>query len=449
MSAPHKARIAQRRRKQMKAKQDRAETLSVREIHESLRVLRETRDDLLMALHDERPSYYTPQVGGMALREDAEIPYQEMWARVKWTATAAQMIRDEEFRYISPEFDLDFTDEGTGNKIGGALLAIGLTNRPFLKGMAPVGKPDANDESDVQVFVTGEWHHPFYGRFTVEPRHLQEMVGNMSVVMGSVREESEHGPTGLVVDYNHGSLWMDPDAAKAAGWVTDKGVWVVDEAGMVVTATAPQTKAAAVSGAETARSKTMKDARIREILSLKDDVEVTPEIKDQALEALDKLAHEQAQGPEEKPEGAPAEPVTATERNDGKFVLSAEGYTALKTAADAGVRAEQVLKQRDAEAAVTKAISDGKLAPKLREWAKGYALADPAGFGAYIENAPQVVSMKPEGGDGKEDDPSGDGDKVRAFVAAEQKGGLSLADAQVKALKQFGAAAFAEYRKLT
>lgn len=61
-----------------------------------------------------------------------------LWAVVEWTKKAAEMIKEKEYRYISPEFHLNYPNKETKKKQGATLLAIALTNRPFLEGMAPV-----------------------------------------------------------------------------------------------------------------------------------------------------------------------------------------------------------------------------------------------------------------------------------------------------------------------
>lgn len=47
-----------------------------------------------------------------------------------------------------------------------------------------------------------------------------------------------------------------------------------------------------------------------------------------------------------------------------------------------------------AKTAVEAALNSGKIAPTQKEWALGYAEKDPAGFAAYINNAPQAVPLK-------------------------------------------------------
>lgn len=85
--------------------------------------------------------------------------------------------------------------------------------------------------------------------------------------------------------------------------------------------------------------------------------------------------------------GAPTEDVTAKIMElkggtiDGVNVL--EELRALK----------QQTAQRDAEEAVALALKAGKITPAQKDWARSYALADPKGFGAFVEKAPQVVPM--------------------------------------------------------
>jgi len=63
----------------------------------------------------------------------------------------------------------------------------------------------------VQVFRTGTFHHPLYGKFTISDDILATMVKNF----GTVRPKA---PTELVVDYEHMSE-MQGVQAPAAGWV--------------------------------------------------------------------------------------------------------------------------------------------------------------------------------------------------------------------------------------
>jgi len=63
---------------------------------------------------------------------------QSLWAIVEWTEQAVGEIKRKEYRFISPEFNLHYRDKETGKDMGATMVAIALTNRPFLEGMQPV-----------------------------------------------------------------------------------------------------------------------------------------------------------------------------------------------------------------------------------------------------------------------------------------------------------------------
>lgn len=60
-----------------------------------------------------------------------------LWARVRWTKLGEGYIKDQIYRYFSPEFG-PHRDERTGKVTQNVLLGGGLTNRPFLKDMPAV-----------------------------------------------------------------------------------------------------------------------------------------------------------------------------------------------------------------------------------------------------------------------------------------------------------------------
>ena len=52
------------------------------------------------------------------------------------------------------------------------------------------------------------------------------------------------------------------------------------------------------------------------------------------------------------------------------------------------------LAQRDADDAVDQAIAACKITPAQRDWAVGYAMRDPDGFGNFVECSPQIIANK-------------------------------------------------------
>jgi phage I-like protein len=73
----------------------------------------------------------------LEVREDGT----ELWAHVRLTAEAADLVRNEEYRFVSATFEFDHvhTDgEHRKKSIGPTLASAALTNTPFVEGMAPV-----------------------------------------------------------------------------------------------------------------------------------------------------------------------------------------------------------------------------------------------------------------------------------------------------------------------
>jgi phage I-like protein/cation transport regulator ChaB len=95
--------------------------------------------------------------------------------------------------------------------------------------------PKGGVTSDVQVFRTGVFKHPVYGKFTITEQDLDSMVANF-------KENRPKPPTELVVDYEHMSA-TGAQVAPAAGWVKDlfkkagellaKVAWTDKAAGMI------------------------------------------------------------------------------------------------------------------------------------------------------------------------------------------------------------------------
>lgn len=69
---------------------------------------------------------------------------------VQWTPKAAKMLRDREYRYLSAEFAERWTDEESGHTYNNVLFGAGLTNRPFVKDMAPVAASEGADMKDLE-----------------------------------------------------------------------------------------------------------------------------------------------------------------------------------------------------------------------------------------------------------------------------------------------------------
>ena len=415
----------------------------------------------LAALKEQRPTLYTPAAGwafgpAYLLNDEYEGPYGELWAEVHWTEAAAEYIRAEEFRYISPEFDLDYRSEKDDNRIGAALLAIGLTNRPFLNGMAAVEIEGSDNVSEIQVFMTGTWYHLWYGQFSVTLKNLHEIMGNMEEVFRAASPESDHPNTELMVDYNHGSLgWAGPESAKAAGWVRGKKLFVIEKDAppeevskaarsfpSAIAASFPMNLGAdpAPVNPPTGEEPTMNDELIRKLLSLGADVAITDEHRTQAETEVERIHAAQSNPAQLELKGANGQTVTVTQDSgDQIVVLSAEEHqtlqaaqqqtqegvvlttdehTQLKRQAAEGSDANKRLKQMETDTKWTFGIDKGRVAPSEKDDLYKVAETDFGLFCSMIDGRPDnfAVSLAaPTGGDPNPNEP--DVDEVSAFIA--------------------------------
>ena len=61
-----------------------------------------------------------------------------LWGLIRWTPLGVQLLREQTYRYFSPEFTDTWTDPQSGREFHDVLVGGGLTNRPFLKELTPV-----------------------------------------------------------------------------------------------------------------------------------------------------------------------------------------------------------------------------------------------------------------------------------------------------------------------
>lgn len=73
-----------------------------------------------------------------------KIEGDAVYAYLEPTPRALRYVEDGEYRLASPTVALDWTNPTTGEKQGPTLLAVALTNRPFIRGMEPVAAVDAD-----------------------------------------------------------------------------------------------------------------------------------------------------------------------------------------------------------------------------------------------------------------------------------------------------------------
>lgn len=83
------------------------------------------------------------------------MPAEDMsglWADVEWTSAGRAKVADRLYRYMSVEYDPEYVDD-QGTERGPTLLGAALTNRPFVKGMAPVMMAETEEAMDMADYV--------------------------------------------------------------------------------------------------------------------------------------------------------------------------------------------------------------------------------------------------------------------------------------------------------
>jgi hypothetical protein len=86
--------------------------------------------------------------------EAAEVRPDGLWIAVRLTAEALAEVRAGAWRYLSPEFG-DWIDPRTGVQHPDVLLGAALTNRPFLRDLAPVAASEPSIWSHPRVRAAG------------------------------------------------------------------------------------------------------------------------------------------------------------------------------------------------------------------------------------------------------------------------------------------------------
>lgn len=82
--------------------------------------------------------------------KDAEERSDGLWLLVEWTKGAAQEIKDKKYRYFSTEY-ADRLEDNQGNVLEDVVLGGGLTNRPFMKNLAPINLSEVlGDDNNTQ-----------------------------------------------------------------------------------------------------------------------------------------------------------------------------------------------------------------------------------------------------------------------------------------------------------
>lgn len=94
---------------------------------------------------------HRPDWGAAAWVKSLFIEGDGLWAEAELTKRGLEALKNREFIYFSTEYVDDYKDRETGKSHGPTILGGGMTNRPFIKGMAPVLMSDDVEEEFIPV----------------------------------------------------------------------------------------------------------------------------------------------------------------------------------------------------------------------------------------------------------------------------------------------------------
>jgi phage I-like protein len=108
--------------------------------------------------------------------------------KVEWTKKAADHIRNKEYRYFSPEFTDEWKHPKTGVTHKDVLFGGALTNRPFLKDIAPVNMSEVINKETGGKSMADQNPQPVPGlQFT--PEQVARMAQYLKLPDGATADE--------------------------------------------------------------------------------------------------------------------------------------------------------------------------------------------------------------------------------------------------------------------
>ena len=94
---------------------------------------------------------HRPDWGAAAWVKSLFIEGDGLWAEAELTKRGLEALKNREFIYFSTEYVDDYKDRESGKSHGPTILGGGMTNRPFIKGMAPVLMSENVEEEFVAI----------------------------------------------------------------------------------------------------------------------------------------------------------------------------------------------------------------------------------------------------------------------------------------------------------
>lgn len=303
----------------------------------------------------------------------------ELWAQVEWTEEAAEAIRTRQFQFTSAEIAFAYQDKESGEDRGPTLLAMAITNRPFVEGMAPLALSER--VSTVLLASREELEQARQARarkYGIRPRkdgHLTKPAEYADVPESQFADPVNYR---YPIDAAHvmaAYRYFAKEENRA--FYNEREVKII--AKRIVAALPEENRKEARealglseprAGSNRNGEKTMEE-QLRKLLGLDEEADVMAAVK--MLKETQGVALSERDGLKAKL----AE--TVAERDELKVKLA----------------------ERERDNLIGKYEQEGKLTPAMRDgWANDMALRDPEGFVKLMETMPKVVDFSERGTSG-------------------------------------------------
>ena len=374
--------------------------------------------DHLSTSADVRPPGWAKAAGWLA-RPDDITAFTEgrklLWGWARYTPTMLAMVKDQEYRYCSIDFDFSGKDE-TGHSVGAKIKALAMTNRPFLRDLPPI---EISNEDYQQLMGMAARTDGKLAALTLseggarllnpEAVHVPAAITSISVGYGQPRsQESEvtsqnsssasadkGGKTmagklclKCSADGKHEVYDGDGDDANKLGEVEEKHLKQYAKTHLAM---AP---AADADGGQTSEKLTA-DARAALLSEIGAEGKAAAEIKQLIEKGIAASA---------APEKTEAQLLCDSVDDNGGLKLSEID----KLMDEGKIKPSAYRRAAAAEADVTKAFTQGRIKPTDRKKALQLCLADRPAFDAFIVGGKPLVDTTRHSVNG----PKEEGDKV-------------------------------------
>lgn len=331
----------------------------------------------------------------------------ELWAQIEFTAEAADLVRNKEYRFVSATFDFDYVHtqgENRKKSIGPTLMAAALTNTPFVEGMQPVSLAA---QSSVQLTEDDEATEADFS-YEEQRRRVQAAL---TEAFGNSDDGSYYGGCQLVDIYDGRAVYRENGtSAFEVSYTIDAAgaVHFTDEPAEVVNGW----KRLAIPTGETEMSKTIK---------IKDAAGNEVELSEETVKALAK-------------EHAPKAATLDLARLDEIEVrlTKADADIVELSAKNLALETEKI--ETAAKAKVDALIRAGKIDPKQRDqWTK-LALADRKTFTELTDGLPVTRTYNTSNGSSEDRDNQSAVDEAMSLANAEMSKNAKLSFSEATTL---------------